>query len=215
VRLAPEGLPFIGIATTIWIGLGIPALLRGQLWWLAFSLWTPIALWVAAFFRDPRRRGPRGDHLAIAPADGKVVSIVEIAEPEYLEGPARRVSVFMNVFNVHVNRAPANGVCEYRRYRAGKFVNATLDKASVDNEQMSIGIRTPQGPLLVRQIAGLIARRIVTDVKPGMHVIQGDRLGMIRFGSRVDTFLPMDAWIRVSVGDRVRAGKTVIAEWLQ
>ncbi len=159
------------------------------------------------------RPGPRGDHLVIAPADGKVVSIVEMAEDEYLGGPAVRISIFMNVFNVHVNRHPVTGVVEHRHYRPGKFVNATLDKASTDNEQMSIGIASVRGRVLVRQIAGLIARRIVTDHHPGDSVTQGMRLGLIRFGSRVDTFVPPEVAVRVRIGDRVSAGTSTLAEW--
>jgi phosphatidylserine decarboxylase len=151
----------------------------------------------------------------IAPADGKVVSIDQVDEPEYLKGRATRVSVFMNVFNVHVNRHPIAGTVEYRDYRPGKFLNATLDKASEFNERMSIGVRGSSGPILIRQIAGLIARRIVTDHRPGDVVRQRDRLGLIRFGSRVDTFLPPSAHIRVQRGDRSVAGKTILAEWPQ
>jgi len=173
----------------------------------------PIAVWVPWFFRNPERPGPRGDSLVIAPADGKVVSIVPVDEPDFINGKATRVSIFMNVFSVHVNRYPTNGVVEYRRYRPGKFVNANLDKASTDNEQMSLGVKSPKGPILVRQIAGLVARRIVTDDGPGRGVSQGERLGLIRFGSRVDTFVSPEARITVSLGDRAVAGQTVIAEW--
>src|SRR5262249_17398774 len=119
----------------------------------------------------------------------------------------------MNVFNVHVNRYPVSGKVEHREYRPGKFFNATLDKASVDNEQMSLGVRSAKGPVLVRQIAGLIARRIVTDDSVGAMVRQGSRLGLIRFGSRVDSFLPAGALVRVRVGDQAIAGVTVLAEW--
>jgi phosphatidylserine decarboxylase len=119
----------------------------------------------------------------------------------------------MNVFNVHVNRQPVSGVVELRVYRPGRFFNATLDKASSDNEQSSLGIRSPRGPVLVRQIAGLIARRIVTDSAVGETVTQGERMGLIRFGSRVDTFVPPDARVLVAVGDRAVAGVTVLAEW--
>jgi phosphatidylserine decarboxylase len=128
-------------------------------------------------------------------------------------GPALRISVFMNVFNVHVNRHPVDGTVALRGYRPGRFLNASLDKASADNEQMSLGVRGVRGPVLVRQIAGLIARRIVTDPAVGEPVRQGERLGLIRFGSRVDTFLPPGVTPRVAVGDRTRAGVTVIAEW--
>ncbi|HKI96537.1 MAG TPA: phosphatidylserine decarboxylase family protein [Gemmatimonadales bacterium] len=214
MSVAPEGRPFIGLAAIILAALLVVAELAGGGWWLALPVaWLPIALWVPWFFRDPVREGPRGDHLIIAPADGKVVSVIEIDEPTFVGGRAVRVSVFMNVFNVHVNRHPVNGVVEHRAYRPGKFFNASLDKASADNEQASLGIGTARGPVLVRQIAGLVARRIVTDPEVGAAVRQGERLGMIRFGSRLDTFFRPDAVPSVRVGDRTRAGVTVIGEW--
>jgi phosphatidylserine decarboxylase len=195
-------------------GFGAVALLAGGgAWWVLPLAWLPVALWVPAFFRDPARPGPRGDRLVIAPADGRVVSVGEVDEPAFVGGRALRVSVFMNVFNVHVNRHPVDGTVLLRRYHPGKFLNASLDKSSLDNEQMSLGVRSGRGPVLVRQIAGLIARRIVTDPQVGDPVRQGERLGLIRFGSRVDTFLPAGAQARVRVGDRTRAGVTVIGEW--
>jgi phosphatidylserine decarboxylase len=212
VKLAPEGIPFVTIALVILTALTAWAWMLGGSWWLAVA-WTPVAVWVPAFFRDPVRAGPPQGELVIAPADGKVVSIDQVDEPEYLKGRATRVSVFMNVFNVHVNRHPIAGTVEYRDYRPGKFLNATLDKASEFNERMSLGVRGTFGPVLVRQIAGLVARRIVTDHEPGDVVRQGDRLGLIRFGSRVDTFLPLSALVRVQPGDRSVAGRTILAEW--
>lgn len=213
MTLAPEGRPFVAIAGALWLGLLAVALVRGGLWWVPVALWSPIAAWVPVFFRNPRREGPRGPHLVIAPADGKVVAVIDEQEPSYVRGRATRVSVFMNVFNVHVNRYPVSGTIEHREYRPGKFVNAALDKASEHNERASVGIRSAHGPVLVRQIAGLIARRIVTDGAVGATVEQGERLGMIRFGSRVDTFLPAGARVRVQVGDHARAGVTVLAEF--
>lgn len=202
------------IAAVLWLGLWVAAeRLGGQWWYLLPGLFTPVALWVPVFFRDPRRDGPRGDQLIIAPADGKVVSVVEVEEPEFVRGRTIRVSVFMNVFNVHVNRHPVTGTVKYRTYHPGRFLNASLDKASSANERASIGISATRGPVLVRQIAGLVARRIVTDPSPGDPVQQGARLGMIRFGSRVDTFFPPGAKPRVKIGDRTVAGVTVIGEW--
>jgi phosphatidylserine decarboxylase len=213
VRIAPEGLPFIAVAGLVWIAALGAGLFVGGAWWVAAAVWTPIALWVVAFFRDPRRSGPRGDHMVIAPADGVVVDVADVDEPEVIHGPATRVSVFMNVFNVHVNRHPVTGTVIARQYHAGRFFNATLDKASQHNERMSLGIESPVGPVLVRQIAGLIARRIVTDPHIGDAVEQGTRLGLIRFGSRVDTFLPPGARVTVRPGDRTVAGVTCIAEY--
>ena len=149
----------------------------------------------------------------IAPADGRVVSVAEVDEPDVIGGRALRIAVFMNVFNVHVNRHPVSGTVSHREYRPGRFVNASLDKASEHNECMSLGVQSVRGPVLIRQIAGLVARRIVTDPGEGVPVQQGTRLGLIRFGSRVDTYLPLGAHPRVRVGDPTRAGVTVIAEW--
>ncbi len=214
MRIAPEGIPFAAVALAILAGLVVWAGNWDGSWWIALG-WAPVAVWVPAFFRNPVRTGPRKHDLVIAPADGRVVSVEEVEEPEYPNATATRISVFMNVFNVHVNRHPIAGSVEYRDYRPGKFINATLDKASQFNERMSVGVRGTHGPILIRQIAGLIARRIVTDHAPGDIVQQGDRLGLIRFGSRVDVFLPPSARMLVETGDRAVAGKTVIAEWAQ
>jgi phosphatidylserine decarboxylase len=207
MRVAPEGWPFIAIAWLVAAGLGALHL------WIAAALWLPVAVWVVAFFRDPVREGPRGDELVLAPADGRVVSVIPIDEPMFLQGASNRVSIFMNVFSVHVNRYPAGGRVALRRYVPGRFGHAGPEKASIENEQCSVGLESPRGRLLVRQIAGSIARRIVTDHAEGTRVGQGDRLGLIRFGSRVDVFLPPGAALQVAVGDRTRAGQTVIARW--
>lgn len=214
MRIVPEGRPFIAAALLALVLLALLAWRAGGPWRVAALAWVPVALWVPAFFRDPVRHGPRNPELILAPADGRVVSVAAVDEPEYLRARATRVSVFMNVFNVHVNYHPMDGIVEYRQYRPGKFVNATLDKASVDNEQMSLGVRAGERRVLVRQVAGLIARRIVTDPHPGDAVAQGSRLGLIRFGSRVDTFLPENAEPRVKVGDRTIGGMTVIGAWV-
>jgi phosphatidylserine decarboxylase len=214
VRVVPEGRPFIAIGLAVLVLLAVLGWRQGGAWRIAALGWIPVSLWVPAFFRDPARRSPRDARLILAPADGRVVSVAPVEEPDYLRGKATRVSVFMNVFNVHVNYHPMDGVVEYRHYRPGRFVNATLDKASVDNEQASLGVRAGGRQLLVRQIAGLIARRIVTDPAVGDSVRQGSRLGLIRFGSRVDTFLPAGAAPRVRVGDRTTGGVTVLAEWV-
>jgi len=215
VRIVPEGRPFVAAAFLVWLALALLAWRAGGPWRVGVLAWLPVALWVPAFFRDPVRRGPRDSGLILAPADGRVVSVAPVEEPDYLRARATRVSVFMNVFNVHVNYHPMDGVVEYRQYRPGTFVNATLDKASVDNEQMSLGVRAGQRRVMVRQIAGLVARRIVTDAEIGDTVAQGSRLGLIRFGSRVDTFLPDHAEPRVQVGDRTIGGVTVIGAWIR
>jgi len=207
IRVAPEGRWFIAVA---WAVVALLAL-RG--WWLAVAVALPIAVWVVAFFRDPERAGPRGEDLVLAPADGRVVGVSEVDEPAFFGGTATRVSIFMNVFDCHVNRYPTDGTVAYRNYNAGRFLHAADEKASLDNEQSSVGLDTPRGKVLVRQIAGLIARRIVTDHEVGTAVQQGARLGMIRFGSRVDLFLPRGAHVLVRDGDKTRVGLTLVARW--
>lgn len=208
MRIAPEGYPFIAVAWAIFLVLAAGG------WWIGALIWLPVAVWVVAFFRDPQREGPRGDEFLIAPADGKVVSVLHsIDEPDFHGQSVARVAIFMNVFNVHVNRYPASGTVTYRHDNPGRFFNAASEKASLENEQNSIGLETPRGKILVRQIAGLVARRIVTDDAEGARVTQGQRMGLIRFGSRVDLFIPQSAKILVSVGDRTKAGETVVATW--
>jgi len=207
IRVAPEGRPFILGA---WL---IAALLAGVAPWWLIALWLPIAVWVIAFFRDPVREGPRGDNLLIAPADGLVVSVVSVDEPVYMKERSTRVSIFMNVFNVHVNRYPATGIVEYRHYNKGSFGHAGTEKASLENEQSTVGLSTPRGRITVRQIAGLVARRIITDHQPGTQVQQAERMGIIRFGSRVDLFVPATARVLVHEGDKTVAGTTVVAQW--
>jgi phosphatidylserine decarboxylase len=208
VRIAPEGWPFIAAA---WI-VTIAALF--WLWPLGVILGI-VALWVVAFFRDPIRPGPRGDKYVLAAAEGRVVHVIETDEPMYVKERSIRISIFLSVFNVHVNRYPVDGTVELLHYNKGKFLHAADEKASLDNEQSSIGIRGPRGRVLVRQIAGLIARRIVTDPKQGDHIAQAARLGLIRFGSRTDVFLPLSARpaVKVKPGDVVRVGGTVLAEY--
>lgn len=213
MNFAREGLSFIAIAALIAVGaFGIAVTRRSwPIWLLAFAL-AVMALWVAYFFRDPTRPGERGERLVIAPADGKVVMITEVDEPTFMKQRALRISIFMNVFNVHVNRYPVSGTVQFVERKPGRFLNAANEKSSIENEQASVGIESGTNHILVRQIAGLIARRIVTDAKDGDRVHQGDRMGLIRFGSRVDVFLPTTSKLRVSVGDLTYAGVTVIGE---
>lgn len=215
MRVAPEGWPFIAIAWTLAAGAGLVAARWGGAWWALTAVLGVLALWVIAFFRDPIRPGPRGDRYILAAAEGKVVQVAEVDEPMYLKERALRVSVFLSVFDVHVNRYPVDGTVELVHYNPGKFLHAAEAKASLDNEQASIGLRGARGRVLVRQIAGLVARRIVTDGRPGDRAVQASRLGLIRFGSRTDVFLPLSArpTLRVKPGDRVRVGGTVLAEY--
>lgn len=204
--IAREGWPFLAAAVVTSL---LATLFGGWLW--ALPLWL-ISLFVLQFFRDPARQAPQGDKLVIAPADGRIVAVERIQDT-YLNREALKVSVFMNVFNVHSNRSPVNGVVTGVQYFPGKFVNADLDKASSENERNAVMLRTADGQeLSCVQVAGLIARRILCYVKAGDTLHPGQRYGFIRFGSRVDVYLPLTACVRVSLGDRVRAGETVLAE---
>lgn len=213
MNFAREGLLFIAIAAVIAAG-GFAFAINRRSWglWLAAFVLLLLALWVAYFFRDPERTGERGPSLVVSPADGKLIMITEVDEPTFVQGRAIRLSIFMNVFNVHVNRYPVDGVVRYVHYNKGKFLNAAAEKSSLENEQMSVGIDNGRHRILVRQIAGLIARRIVTYSKVGETVKQGDRMGIIRFGSRVDVFLPVNSKLRAKVGDITAAGVTVLAD---
>jgi phosphatidylserine decarboxylase len=213
VTVAREGLLFIGIGTAAAIGaVALAANRESVVFWIAAAVLVALAIWLVAFFRDPERTGERGERLVVSPADGKIVQIAEVEEPAFVRGRSIRISIFMNVFNVHVNRYPVSGTVAYVSYNKGKFLNAAADKASLENEQMSVGIEAGGRRVLVRQIAGLIARRIVNYAKVGTQAEQGARMGMIRFGSRVDVFVPPGSTVRVKLGDIPVAGVTVLAE---
>lgn len=207
-----EGWPFIGIALLV----TFLALKLAGVW--GFAL-VPVTLWVIAFFRDPERKSDAGDQFIVCPADGRLLPIVEAEPPQELDlgtGKMIRLSIFMNVFNVHVNRMPCNGTVVTLAYRPGKFFNASFDKASVHNERMAIRLRRDEGlggDIAVVQIAGLIARRIVCDLKEGERVWRGSRFGIIRFGSRVDVYLPAGARVLANAGQNVKAGVTLLAEY--
>jgi len=213
LNFAREGLLFIAIAAVVAASaFGFAISRRSWGLWLAAFVLLLLALWVAYFFRDPERVGDRGASLVVSPADGKLIMITDVDEPSFVQGRAIRLSIFMNVFNVHVNRYPVDGVVKYIHYNKGKFFNASAEKSSLENEQMSVGIETGGHRVLVRQIAGLIARRIVTYSKLGETVRQGDRMGIIRFGSRVDLFLPPGSTVRAKLGDVTTAGVTILGE---
>jgi len=213
LNFAREGLLFIAIAALLAAAAFGFAISRRSwgLWLVAFVLLL-LALWVAYFFRDPERTGQRGPSLVVAPADGKLIMITEVDEPAFIQGRAIRLSIFMNVFNVHVNRYPVDGVVKYVHYNKGKFLNAAAEKSSLENEQMSVGVDTGKYRVLVRQIAGLIARRIVTYSKINDNVKQGERMGIIRFGSRVDVFIPVGSKVLAKLGETTTAGVMVLAE---
>jgi phosphatidylserine decarboxylase len=213
LNFAREGLLFIAIAAVVAASaFGFAISRRSWGLWLAAFVLLLLALWVAYFFRDPERVGDRGASLVVSPADGKLIMITEVDEPSFVQGRAIRLSIFMNVFNVHVNRYPVDGIVKNVHYNKGKFFNASAEKSSLENEQMSVGIETGGHRVLVRQIAGLIARRIVTYSKLAETVRQGDRMGIIRFGSRVDLFLPPGSTVRAKLGDVTTAGVTILGE---
>ena len=204
--IAREGWPFLAIA-------GLAALLTtwaaGWLW--AAPLWL-IAVFVLQFFRDPPRPIPGDRNSVLSPADGRIVAIAPVRDP-WLERDALKISVFMNVFNVHSNRSPVDGEVERRWYHPGAFINAALDKASVANERNALHIRAETGhDVTCVQVAGLIARRILCYVDSGAKLSRGQRYGFIRFGSRVDLYVPLDSRVRVAIGDKVRASSTLLAE---
>ena len=204
MKIAPEGLPFIAIAIVI-------AALGAYFSWRAFGVLFVLAIFVAAFFRDPAREIPQGDHLVVSPADGKVVLIVPTPKGHAAGEGATQLSIFLSVFDVHINRAPIAGRITDVVYNKGEFLPAFDDKASLRNEQNRAFIDGPDGRVGFTQIAGLIARRIVFRKKVGDLVTRGEQVGLIRFGSRTDVFLPKGSALMVKVGDRVSGGSSVIA----
>jgi phosphatidylserine decarboxylase len=204
--IAREGWTFLAVALIVAIGLS-----WGGPWWLATLAWLAV-LFVGQFFRDPPRTVPEGSHAVLSPADGKIV-LVERGRDPYLDRDALKISVFMNVFNVHSNRSPVDGVVKNKWYHPGSFINAALDKASLENERSALHLVTERGAdVTCVQIAGLIARRILCYVETGDHLSRGQRYGFIRFGSRVDVYLPPGATPKVAVGDTAHATTTIIAE---
>lgn len=178
---------------------------------VALPLWL-LAIFIVQFFRDPPRAIPDVAFGVVAPADGKVVAVGEVHDP-YLDRPARRVSIFMNVFDVHANRSPSTGKVMKVWYHQGKFFNAVLEKSSEANERNALWIRTDEGQdIVVVQVAGLVARRILCYVRAGDHIRRGQRYGFIRFGSRVDVYLPADTRLDVALGDKVKGGSDIVAE---
>ena len=180
-------------------------------WWWSLPLWL-VAIFVIQFFRDPPRDVPGDARTVVCPADGRVLMVVSAEDP-YLQRPAIKVSVFMNVFNVHSNRSPVDGEVVASWYKPGSFFNAAIDKASLENERNALHLRTASGvDVTCVQIAGLVARRVLCYVKPGDRLARGQRFGFIRFGSRVDVYLPPGTRVRVELGQKVYASSTVLAE---
>ena len=202
--IAREGWPFVAgsvvaaIVVHVWLGF----------WWAA-PLWL-VAIFILQFFRDPPRIAPGEPNAVVSPADGRVV-VVERARDPYLERDAIKISVFMNVFNAHSNRSPVDGEVRKTWYHAGSFLNASLAKASLENERAAMWLATSRGDVTCVQVAGLIARRILCYAKTGQRLNRGERFGFIRFGSRVDVYLPLDAVPKASIGDKVYATTTTLA----
>lgn len=202
--IAQEGWPFIAIAVALLVIAAAISL------WLAIPF-AIIFIFVLQFFRDPQREVPAGDNLVLSPADGRIVAIDSVKDP-YSGRDALKISVFMNVFNVHSNRMPVDAAVDSIEYFPGKFFNASLDKASEQNERNAMQLTTPDGQqMTVVQVAGLVAKRILCYVEPGNHLEAGDRYGFIRFGSRVDLYLPTTAKPKVIIGEKVQATATVLA----
>ena len=205
--IAREGWPFVAISVALALVTGYFA---GR-WWSA-PFWLA-ALFVLQFFRDPPRQVPQDPRAVVSPADGRIVWVGRAHDP-WLEREALKLSVFMNVFNVHSNRSPVDGVVKERWYFPGAFLNAALDKASLQNERNALWLQTPEGlDVTCVQVAGLIARRILCYVGSGAELERGQRFGFIRFGSRVDVYLPLDAEPKAAIGDKVYAAESVLA-WL-
>lgn len=204
-RLAPEGRPFIFgfLAVSIFVALFAP---------LATPFLSVLTLFMLYFFRDPERSAPQGENIFVSPADGKIILIQNVSEDKFLHADAIEVSIFMSPLNVHVNRAPCDGSVESVVHTPGKFLSAFKHEASLQNENIAMLLDTKHGKVLVRQVAGFLARRAVCRVKAGASLKKGERYGIIKFSSRLDLYLSKNAKIRVRVGDKVRAGETVVAE---
>ncbi|MDT7042414.1 phosphatidylserine decarboxylase family protein [Candidatus Nitronereus thalassa] len=207
IPIAKEGVPFV-------MGAAVPAVLAGFLGCkkVSFALGA-IACFTGWFFRNPARTIPLGDDFILASGDGQIIAIQEEFEPRYLKEQCIRISIFLNIFDVHINRMPCAGTVVDVAYQPGQFINASDPDATVHNEQNALMIETPsKQKVLCVQVAGLIARRIVCWVQPGETAVPGERFGLIRFGSRMDTFFPVNSRIRVKMGDRVKGGESILAE---
>lgn len=207
IPIVPEGVPFIG-------AFAVPAFLLRVLGWrrasLALGAGAAFTTW---FFRNPRRVAPPVAGAVLAPADGRIIGVEEVFEPRYLKDQSLRFSIFLNIFDVHVNRVPCPGVVEQIVYQPGEFLAANREDAGFRNEQNAVMLRTKDDrKVLFVQVAGLVARRIVCWLSPGEHVLGGERMGLIRFGSRMDTYVPLGSVPQVAVGCHVRGGETILAQ---
>jgi phosphatidylserine decarboxylase len=206
-----EGLVFLIPVLTIFLALFAWGVYHPHFTVFFLSLlFLLFSMFLAYFFRDPERIVPAGEDLILSAADGEVISIKPIHDVEFIGKEGTMISVFMSVFDVHVNRIPLSGRVDYVKYNKGKFLPAFEDKASLENEQNELGLDTTKGKIILKQIAGILARRIVCKIKPGDQVKTGRRFGMIKFGSRVDLFLPKNVEIKVKLNQKVKAGETII-----
>jgi phosphatidylserine decarboxylase len=205
IPIVREGFPFV-------LSAGALTLLASSVGWAAVAaLGGVLTLFCVWFFRNPRRTIPEGRGAVVAPGDGRVIAVEEEFEPRYLKDKSIRLSIFLNVLDVHVNRVPCEGTIENVLYQPGSFLVADRTEATLRNEQNALMLKTPSGAkVLCVQVAGMIARRIVCWASPGETVRRGERFGLIRFGSRMDTFLPLGTAMRVAVGDRVKGGETIV-----
>jgi phosphatidylserine decarboxylase len=221
LKIAPEGYPFIIVSSvaTLLSALAVLYFYKTgvRLTYYYFLIVATLisfvtSLFMLYFFRDPERNVPKGEGLYVSPADGKVVLIHDVYEKDYIKDNVKEVSIFMSPFNVHVNRAPCDGRVVEVRYSPGKYMAAYKDEASLKNENIVMLLEGNQGRVMVRQVAGFIARRVVCRVKPGDRLNRGERYGIIKFSSRLDVFLPKNVEIKVKAGDSVKAGESIIAK---
>ncbi len=205
-KFAPDGYPFIiifALITVLIYFFGKP--------WIAI-LPLIITLFMVLFFRDPERKIPEGEGIFVSPADGKVILIKDVYERDYLKAESKEISIFMSILNVHVNRSPCDGKASLVKHSSGKFLVAHKDAASMENENTVMVLEGKDGKIVVRQVAGLLARRIVCRAEVGDELRRGERYGMIKFGSRLDVYLPKDVKIKVKAGDKVKAGESILGQ---
>ena len=212
MKCAREGYPFIIICLVSALLAWLATFVLGLWMYIIAVLLSVLTILVAWFFRDPERDRPVDQDIVVAPADGKIIAINEIHEPSFFDGPCRRITIFLSIFNVHIQRAPIEGRVIHKFYKNGEYLAAWNEKASEKNEQSTLGIATQHGSVMVRQIAGLIARRIVTYPELDAILEPGERIGLIRFGSRVDLFIPTHWKVECKVGDKSLGGVTVLAK---
>lgn len=206
-----EGLKLKALTFLISLGFFIYSLLNQNIWttWLALFFWV-ITLFIMYFFRDPEREIPPGEKLILSPSDGKIVAIEKVPKLDFLGSPGTKISTFLSLWDVHFIRSPIDGKISYYKYSSGKFRPAFKTQASLENEQAELGIENHFGKVVVKKIAGVLARRIVSYLKPEQEAIAGAKIGMIRFGSRVELILPEKVEIKVQIGQKLKAGETVI-----